>query len=322
MKTNLQESLRKIIQQEIAAVLREDSSQFKVGEFVKYTNPASDKKFKKDISFWTNTPKNKNKPFEVYIKDGAIGEIVKVNGDIATVKFSPKWFVANSVNTNIPYEIFTGYLEPVKMTSSSVSSPYTGKLDYSESVNEVLQEAFLPKKNVMYAFTEKEDGKLVTTYVKYVGEHHGSTPARPEWGVTKTYQFRMYDKKTGKPSKDMTGIFVKPSKFTPERFKEVPVKKSSVNEGPEELGAYRRLVITSPKSKEMKAEFTKFMSRPEIKSQYPGIAMKIIDSPKPETIVVDVNGDKATVIGIKLGDIVKRVDSKAKVIVRKERKLK
>ena len=78
MKTNLQESLRKIIQQEIAAVLREDSSQFKVGEFVKYTNPASDKKFKKDISFWTNTPKNKNKPFEVYIKDGAIGEIVKV----------------------------------------------------------------------------------------------------------------------------------------------------------------------------------------------------------------------------------------------------
>lgn len=95
-----------------------------------------------------------------------------------------------------------------------------------------------------------------------------------------------------------------------------------MHEGPEELGAYRRLVITSPKSKEMKAEFTKFMARPEIKSQYPGITMKMIDSPKPETIVVDVNGDKATVIGIKLGDIVKRVDSKAKVIVRKERKLK
>ena len=95
-----------------------------------------------------------------------------------------------------------------------------------------------------------------------------------------------------------------------------------MHEGPEELGAYRRLVITSPKSKEMKAEFTKFMARPEIKSQYPGITMKMIDSPKPETIVVDVNGDKATVISIKLGDIVKRVDSKAKVIVRKERKLK
>lgn len=96
----------------------------------------------------------------------------------------------------------------------------------------------------------------------------------------------------------------------------------SVNEGPEELGAYRRLVITSPASKEIKDEFTKFMSRPEIKTQYPGITMKIVDSPKPETIVVDVNGDKATVIGIKLGDIVKRVDSAAKVIVRKERKLK
>jgi len=96
----------------------------------------------------------------------------------------------------------------------------------------------------------------------------------------------------------------------------------SVNEGPEELGAYRRLVITSPASKEIKAEFTKFMSRPEIKTQYPGITMKIVDSPKPETIVVDVNGDKATVISIKLKDITKRVDSNAKVIERKERKLK
>jgi hypothetical protein len=99
-------------------------------------------------------------------------------------------------------------------------------------------------------------------------------------------------------------------------------EKSEINEGPEELGAYRRLVITSTKSKEMKVEFTKFMSRPEIKSQYPGITMKIIDSPKPETIVVDVNGDKATVISIKLKDITKRVDSNAKVIERKERKLK
>lgn len=93
-----------------------------------------------------------------------------------------------------------------------------------------------------------------------------------------------------------------------------------MHEGPEEMGAYRRLVITSPAFEKMKTEFTKFMGRPEVKSMYP-VRFKMIDSPKPNTVVVDVEGDKASVISIKLTDLAKKLDNKVKVLIRKERKL-
>lgn len=97
--------------------------------------------------------------------------------------------------------------------------------------------------------------------------------------------------------------------------------KGKVAEGPEEMGAYRRLVITSPAFEKMKTEFTKFMGRPEVKSMYP-VRFKMIDSPKPNTVVVDVEGDKATVVAIKLSDLAKKLDKSVAITVRKERKLK
>jgi hypothetical protein len=97
--------------------------------------------------------------------------------------------------------------------------------------------------------------------------------------------------------------------------------EGSVNEGPEEMGAYRRLVITSPLMDKIKAEYTKFMARPEVKSMYP-VRFKMIDSPKPDTFVVDVEGDKATVVAIKLSDLAKKLDKSVAIMVRKERKLK
>ena len=94
-----------------------------------------------------------------------------------------------------------------------------------------------------------------------------------------------------------------------------------MHEGPEEMGAYRRLVITSPAFEKMKTEFTKFMGRPEVKSMYP-VRFKMVDSPKPNTVVVDVEGDKATVVAIKLSDLAKKLDKSVAITVRKERKLK
>jgi len=97
--------------------------------------------------------------------------------------------------------------------------------------------------------------------------------------------------------------------------------KGKVYEGPEEMGAYRRLVITSPLMDKIKAEYTKFMARPEVKSMYP-VRFKMIDSPKPDTFVVDVEGEKATVVAIKLSDLAKKLDKSVAIMVRKERKLK
>jgi hypothetical protein len=97
--------------------------------------------------------------------------------------------------------------------------------------------------------------------------------------------------------------------------------KGKVYEGPEEMGAYRRLVITSPLMDKIKAEYTKFMARPEVKSMYP-VRFKMIDSPKADTFVVDVEGDKATVVTIKLSDLAKKLDKSVAIMVRKERKLK
>lgn len=98
--------------------------------------------------------------------------------------------------------------------------------------------------------------------------------------------------------------------------------RGKVTEGPEErLGAYRRLVITSTKIPALKSEFTKFTARPEIKADFP-VKMTFFDSPKPNVLVVDLNGDNATTLAIKFGDIIKRTDAGAKVLVRTERKLK
>jgi hypothetical protein len=224
-----------------------------------------------------------------------------------------------------------------------------------EEIQSILSEAAMPKRNVMYIYTTTEDGKTTKTKVKFLGAKRGSVPLQSWKGEMTFYQFRVYDK-DGKPSKKATSIYVDPKKFTPANFKEVPVKVTEaakehvdklnildkgygmikgkvtnpysgkldytgVNEGPEEMGAYRRLVITSPLMDKIKAEYTKFMARPEVKTMYP-VRFKMIDSPKPDTFVVDVEGDKATVVAIKLSDLAKKLDKSVAIMVRKERKLK
>jgi mRNA-degrading endonuclease HigB of HigAB toxin-antitoxin module len=116
--------------------------------------------------------------------------------------------------------------------------------------------------------------------------------------------------------KDLKQVYV-----TPTAGRKMLGRFESVNEGPEEMGAYRRLVITSSELEKMKTEMTKFMNRADIKSMYP-VRFKMIDSPKPNTVVVDVEGDKATVVATKLSDLAKKLDKSVTIMVRKERKLK
>lgn len=94
-----------------------------------------------------------------------------------------------------------------------------------------------------------------------------------------------------------------------------------LKEGPEDFGAYRRIVITSDKSKQIEAEIKKFMERPETKEKFP-VKYSVKSGVKPETFVVDVEGKGATVIAIKASDIAKKLDKSAQIKVRTERKLK
>ena len=92
--------------------LNEDESNFEIGDEVKYINPTNHKEFKKDISFFTNTPKNPNKPFEVYIEDQAIGKVVDIDTEkgILYILFDEKYFAPNSIRTDKPYPIHYSYL--------------------------------------------------------------------------------------------------------------------------------------------------------------------------------------------------------------------
>lgn len=92
----------------------------------------------------------------------------------------------------------------------------------------------------------------------------------------------------------------------------------SINEAVD-TGAYRRLVITSPKHKEIKAGAEKFME--QYAYLYPDLTFNVIESPKPNTIVIDLIGNKATVVGIKFEDLAKKLDKTSQVVVRKEKKL-
>lgn len=96
---------------------------------------------------------------------------------------------------------------------------------------------------------------------------------------------------------------------------------SFLNEGPEDFGAYRRIVITSDKIKQIESEIKKFMDRPETKEKFP-VKSSFKPGVKPEMLVIDVEGKGATVIAIKATDIIKRIDKTATIKVRNERKLK
>lgn len=86
-----------------------------------------------------------------------------------------------------------------------------------------------------------------------------------------------------------------------------------------DTGAYRRLVITSPKHKLIQTGAEKYLTQNA--HMYPDLTFKVMTSPKPNTVVIDLVGNKATVVGIKLQDLAERLDKTAIVLVRKEKKL-
>jgi hypothetical protein len=99
-----------------------------------------------------------------------------------------------------------------------------------------------------------------------------------------------------------------------------PIKNTSNLK--EDLGAFRRLVITSSKSDLLKKELEDFMKRPNIKSDYAGMKFNMKPGAKPDVIVVDIEGQSGTALANKLSDIAKKFDKGAQIKVRKELKLK
>ena len=85
--------------------------------------------------------------------------------------------------------------------------------------------------------------------------------------------------------------------------------------------AFRRIVITSSKNKEITKEIELFTKRPDLKKDYP-VKLTIKPGVKPNTIVVDISGPGATVMGTKLGDLAKKLDKTATIKTKLEIKRK
>lgn len=81
--------------------------------------------------------------------------------------------------------------------------------------------------------------------------------------------------------------------------------------------AFRRIVITSHKAKEITKELEIFTKRPEMKRDYP-VRLTIRPGVKPDTVVVDIAGPGATVMGTKLSDVAKKLDKTAIVKTKTE----
>jgi hypothetical protein len=81
--------------------------------------------------------------------------------------------------------------------------------------------------------------------------------------------------------------------------------------------AFRRIVITSSKTKEITKEIQAFVKRPEMKRDYP-VKLTVKPGVKPNTVVVDISGAGATVMGTKLGDLAKKLDKTADIKTKKE----
>lgn len=81
--------------------------------------------------------------------------------------------------------------------------------------------------------------------------------------------------------------------------------------------AFRRIVITSKKAKEITKELETFTKRTEMKRDYP-VKLTIKPGVKPDTVVVDIAGPGATVMGTKLSDVAKKLDKTAIVKTKTE----
>jgi hypothetical protein len=85
--------------------------------------------------------------------------------------------------------------------------------------------------------------------------------------------------------------------------------------------AFRRIVIKSSKVPAIKKEIEQYIARPETKREYPA-KITIKPGASPDVLVVDISGENATTLGIKISDQAKKVDKIADVKTRKELKLK
>ena len=71
------------------------------------------------------------------------------------------------------------------------------------------------------------------------------------------------------------------------------------------------------KTKEITKEIQAFVKRPEMKRDYP-VKLTVKPGVKPNTVVVDIAGAGATVMGTKLGDLAKKLDKTADIKTKKE----
>lgn len=81
--------------------------------------------------------------------------------------------------------------------------------------------------------------------------------------------------------------------------------------------AFRRIVITSNKTKDITKEILKFAERIDIKQDYP-VKLKVTPGVQKNTIVIDISGAGATVMGTKLSDLAKKLDKTAIVKTKTE----
>jgi hypothetical protein len=84
--------------------------------------------------------------------------------------------------------------------------------------------------------------------------------------------------------------------------------------------AFRRIVIKSAKISTIKKEIEQYINRPETKREYPS-KITIKSGITDQVLVVDISGENATTLGIKISDQAKKVDKSADVKTRKELKL-
>ena len=88
------------------------------------------------------------------------------------------------------------------------------------------------------------------------------------------------------------------------------------------MGAFRRVVISSSKIKEIENGIKQFMDKPIIKSDYPMNKFIIKSGIEPETIVIDIEGKGAMPLTNKLSDLAKKIDKEVNIKIKKEIKLK
>ena len=89
----------------------------------------------------------------------------------------------------------------------------------------------------------------------------------------------------------------------------------------EDVGAWRRVIITSPKKDAIEKEIIAFMKAPDFKSKYPSLKITFKPAVKDNTLIVDLNGPSATGISKKVSDYAKKHDKSAAVKIRTEPKL-